>query len=58
MTPHSTAREAIAREERVGLSFMLWGRLAVLGLLALWILLTVSEDRSSLYLALEPFPTK
>ncbi|MEM7399273.1 MAG: adenylate/guanylate cyclase domain-containing protein [Pseudomonadota bacterium] len=48
----STARAAIAREERVGFSFMLWGRLAVLGLLATWIILTVSEERSNLYLAL------
>jgi len=45
-------RDAIAREELVGLSFMLWGRLAVLGLLASWIVLTVSEERSDLYLGL------
>jgi adenylate cyclase len=48
----SVARATIAREELVGLSFMLWGRLAVLGLLATWIILTVSEERSGLYLAL------
>ncbi|TQV80417.1 adenylate/guanylate cyclase domain-containing protein [Denitrobaculum tricleocarpae] len=46
------ATEAIAREQRIGLSFMLWGRLAVLGLLAIWVLVTVSGERAGTYLAL------
>lgn len=46
------AVEAIAREQRVGLSFMLWGRMAVLSLLAIWVLVTVSGNRAGIYLGL------
>lgn len=42
--------EGIAREERSGLAYMLWGRLIILGLLALWALLTVPVERSIIYL--------
>lgn len=45
-------KDAIAREELVGFSFMLWGRIAVLGLLAIWVVVTVSDQRSGLYLGL------
>ena len=42
--------EAIAREELAGLAYMLWGRLIVLGTLAVWAALTVPFERSSRYL--------
>ncbi|MEM9625126.1 MAG: adenylate/guanylate cyclase domain-containing protein [Pseudomonadota bacterium] len=40
-----------AREERVGLTYMFWGRVAVLALLALWAAATVPIDRSLSYLS-------
>ena len=43
--------EAIAREELAGLAYMFWGRLIVLGILAVWAALTVPFERSGLYLA-------
>lgn len=43
-------REGIAREELSGLAYMVWGRLIILGLLALWALLTVPVERSIIYL--------
>jgi len=42
--------DAIAREERVGLASVFWGRLIALGLLALWVLLTLPFERSGFYL--------
>ena len=42
--------EAIAREELAGLAYMFWGRLIVLGMLAVWAALTVPFERSGLYL--------
>ena len=41
---------AIAREELAGLSFMLRGRLVALGLLAIWVMLTLPLERSTAYL--------
>jgi adenylate cyclase len=41
--------EAIAREEVSGLATMFWGRVAALGLLALWVLLTLPFARSQVY---------
>ncbi|GAB4394097.1 MAG: hypothetical protein Tsb0032_16120 [Kiloniellaceae bacterium] len=49
-TPGNLA-EGIAQEERSGLAYMFWGRLAVLGLLAAWLLLTLPFERAGLYLA-------
>ena len=43
--------EAIAREELAGLAYMFWGRLIVLGMLAVWAALTLPFERSGLYLA-------
>src|SRR5689334_18545083 len=45
------ASAAIRREERAGLAYMFWGRLAVLGLIAIWVLATLPFSRSGLYLA-------
>jgi adenylate cyclase len=44
-------RAAFAREEDAGLTFALYGRLGILGLLALWIVATVPWERSLIYLA-------
>lgn len=41
---------AIAREELAGLAYMFWGRLIVLGTLAVWAALTVPFERSGRYL--------
>ncbi len=43
--------EGIAREELAGLAYMFWGRLVALGLLAVWVALTLPFERSGLYLA-------
>jgi adenylate cyclase len=43
-------RAAFAREEDAGLAFALYGRLGILGLLALWIVATVPWQRAMLYL--------
>jgi adenylate cyclase len=40
----------IAREERVGLAYMFYGRLAALGLLAVWVAATLPFERSGAYL--------
>jgi adenylate cyclase len=40
----------IAREERVGLAYMFYGRLVALGLLALWVAATLPFERSAVYL--------
>jgi adenylate cyclase len=42
--------EQIAREELSGLSYMFWGRLLVLGLLAIWVALTLPFERSGAYI--------
>jgi len=42
--------DAIAREELAGLAFMFWGRLVALGLLAIWVALTLPFERSGFYL--------
>ena len=47
----SDVNEGFAREELSGLAFMLWGRLAVLGILALWLTLTLPLERTGYYLA-------
>jgi hypothetical protein len=49
-TTKSGVSDGIAREERDGLTFMLWGRLIVLAALALWVTLTVPIERSGTYL--------
>lgn len=41
----------IAREELAGLAYMFWGRLVALGLLAIWVALTLPFERSGFYLA-------
>ncbi len=41
----------IAREERVGLAYMFYGRLLALGLLAVWVAATLPFERSGAYLA-------
>ena len=41
----------IAREERVGLAYMFYGRLVALGLLAIWVAATLPFERSGAYLA-------
>lgn len=43
--------EGIAREELAGLAYMFWGRLIALGLLAVWVALTLPFERSGFYLA-------
>jgi adenylate cyclase len=43
--------EGIAREELAGLAYMFWGRLIVLGMLAVWATLTVPFERWGIYLA-------
>jgi adenylate cyclase len=43
--------EGIAREEIAGLAYMFWGRLVALGMLAVWVALTLPFERSGLYLA-------
>jgi adenylate cyclase len=40
----------IAREERVGLAYMFYGRLVALGLLAVWVAATLPFERSGVYL--------
>ena len=47
----SDVSDGIAREELSGLAFVFWGRLIALGLLAVWIALTLPFERSGLYLA-------
>jgi adenylate cyclase len=42
--------EGIAREELAGLGYMFWGRLVALGMLAVWVALTLPFERSGLYL--------
>lgn len=42
--------EGLAREELAGLAYMFWGRLCVLGVLALWVALTLPFERSGAYL--------
>ncbi len=41
----------IAREELAGLAYMFWARLCALGMLAVWLGLTLPFERSGLYLA-------
>lgn len=48
--PPGTAR-ALDLEERNSLTFMLQGRLIVLGLMAVWVAITLPWERSALYLA-------
>jgi adenylate cyclase len=43
--------EGIAREELAGLAYMFWARLIALGMLAVWLALTLPFERSGLYLA-------
>lgn len=43
-------KEVMSREEMAGLAYVFWGRSFVLGLLAVWIALTLPIDRSYLYL--------
>lgn len=45
------AGDAIRREEKAGLAYMFWGRLAVLGLIAVWVVVTLPFSRSGAYLA-------
>jgi adenylate cyclase len=45
------ASAAIRREEKAGLAYMFWGRLIVLGLIAIWVLATLPISRSELYVA-------
>ncbi|MCW2306353.1 adenylate/guanylate cyclase domain-containing protein [Rhodobium gokarnense] len=42
--------EGIAREELSGLAYMFWGRIVVLGFLALWVFFTLPLERSGAYL--------
>jgi adenylate cyclase len=42
--------EGIAREELAGLAYMFWGRIVVLGVLAVWVALTLPLERSGAYL--------
>jgi adenylate cyclase len=44
-------REVIAKEELAGLSYMFWGRLLVLSVLAVWVAAAVPFERSAAYLA-------
>jgi adenylate cyclase len=54
--PYRDLGERFAREELSGLSYMLWGRLIVLGMLAAWAVLTVPLERSAAYvLAISAF---
>lgn len=46
----SAATEAIRSEELLGVSYLLWGRLSVLTVFAVWVLLTIPFERSGLYL--------
>jgi len=52
ISPHPSGNlsENIARQELSGLAYMLCGRLAILALLALWVVLTVPFERSAVYL--------
>lgn len=50
-TPDKDLNERIVHEELAGLSYMFWGRLVVLGMLALWVLLTLPFERSAVYFA-------
>lgn len=43
--------EGIGREELAGLAYMFWARLIALGMLAVWLALTLPFERSGLYLA-------
>jgi adenylate cyclase len=49
-TAGSSLSAAIAREEVSGLAYAFWGRLAVLGSLALWVGITIPFERSQIYL--------
>ena len=49
--PGDPVGEAMAREEAAGLVYVFWGRLAVLGLLAVWIASTLPMERAVWYLA-------
>jgi adenylate cyclase len=44
------ANEGIAREELAGLAYMFWGRLITLGILAVWVAVTLPFERSGDYL--------
>jgi adenylate cyclase len=46
----ASAAEGIAREEISGLAYMFWARLVALGLLAVWVVLSIPFERSGLYL--------
>lgn len=48
--PYRDLNERFAREELSGLSYMFWGRLLVLGLLAVWVALTLPFERSGAYM--------
>lgn len=49
--PSDTIGAEMAREEASGLAYVFWGRTAVLGLLAVWVAVTLPVERSALYLA-------
>ncbi len=44
------AHEGIAGEELAGLAYMFWGRLIALGILAVWVVLTLPFERAGTYL--------
>jgi adenylate cyclase len=50
-SPSVDVGEGIAREELAGLAYMFWGRLIALGILAVWVALTLPFERSGFYLA-------
>ena len=49
-TVYNGVAAAIAREELAGLTYMLGGRLVALGMLAIWVVLTLPLERSLAYL--------
>lgn len=49
-TAYKDVAAGIAREELAGLSYMFWGRLVALGMLAIWVMLTLPLERSLAYL--------
>jgi adenylate cyclase len=48
--PSDPLSEGIAREELAGFAYVFWGRILVLGALALWVALTLPFERSGAYL--------
>ena|GEM_PF-120112 len=49
-TAYNGAAAGIAHEELAGLSYMFWGRLVALAMLAIWVVLTLPLERSLAYL--------